>query len=285
MTRSRSSNAIIPYARSAAVPMGLYALDQLIRNSPSVISAGAQALSRRATNSLNSLSPLVSQIKPGELAYSVPGGATFSMQSTSSRKKKRGKRRGARASPGRSLSTPSVRFVGKAYTTVVNTGLGIGPWNLWLGYKNTNATASLGTISSSFSNMCSVFASVRFHQVKVTFVPFVSDSKQGTVGICFDPRHTTANVNKTVAEIVNKGGTISDIKAPMTLVWTPDTEQERETKLTDDASAVALTAIGEGSLRAFAPGLICLRSDNDVAAATTFGSLLIEIDVTFSDLN
>jgi hypothetical protein len=83
---------------------------------------------------------------------------------------------------------------------------------------------------------------------------------------------------------IERRGVLTDVKAPITFNWTPDTEQERESKNTDEASTIALTAIGEGSLRAFSPGYLRFYSDNSLAQGGQIGNFLIEADVTFSDL-
>lgn len=281
MTNSRNSNQLIPYARSAMVPMGLYALDALLRQTPGVITAGANALGRGATNYLSSVGnaqTITTVPSRGSKNFQVMNG-----RSQSSKKSRNRHGKNSRAIP-RSPSRQSIRAVFPAFYSPTNGGTGAMAIDYWLGYKNTNSNGSLGTTSTPFGSLCNTFQTVAWHSVKVSYIPTCSDSTTGSLALCFNPNHKQMTTTFYQQGCIERRGVLTDVKAPITFNWTPDTEQERESKNTDEASTIALTAIGEGSLRAFSPGYLRFYSDNSLAQGGQIGNFLIEADVTFSDL-
>jgi hypothetical protein len=193
--------------------------------------------------------------------------------------------RGRKKSIPRNLSSNSnIRTTIPLYISVQNTGAGVMGMDIWLGYKNTNAGVSLGTSSTPFQALSNTFQTVTFHSVTVSYVPTCGDTTTGDLAICFNPNHKQLTAALNQQQIIERRGCLTDVKAPMVFKWVPDTEQEREAKNTDEAAGLALSAVGEGSLRAFAPGYIRAYSTNSLAGSVAIGSFLIQADVTFSDL-
>jgi hypothetical protein len=278
MTRSSNSNAIIPYARSAAVPMGLYALDALLRQTPGIITAGANALGRKTTNFLNGTNP------PGQVtSMGAPRSSLLGYDaSLSNCKIKKGRRRKQRVS--RQIAQHQFRVQIPVLFGLTNTAANLLTGSIWLGSQNTNFAYDFSASNSNvFSSLAGAFRYVKWHSVVAKFLPTTGDSTTGSMAICFDASQLS-NTPITSRQIIERRGVISDVKAPFIFKWTPDTEQERETKMNTDSSSVAVTAVGEGSLRAFAPGALRLRSDNSLVDTTPIGNLVLELDVTFSDV-
>jgi len=131
--------------------------------------------------------------------------------------------------------------------------------------------------------MGAAFATFTVHSISVQFIPFVADTTKGQVGFTFNSYHQGLSTSTTYASIIERGGILGDVKAPFRMNWVPDTEQERESKCLADASSVAVSAVGSGSLRNFAPGYFQLHGTNDLATGEIFGALIFEFDITFSD--
>jgi hypothetical protein len=194
------------------------------------------------------------------------------------------RKRGRKKSIPRSPSSSNIRTTVPLYVSAQNTGAGVMSMDIWLGYKNTLAALSLGTASTPFGALSNTFQTVTFHSVIVSYVPTCGDTTTGDLAIGFNPNHKQLTSALNQQQLIERRGCLTDVKAPIVFKWVPDTEQEREAKNTDEAAGLALSAVGEGSLRAFAPGYIRAYSTNSLAGAVAIGSFLIHVDVTFSDL-
>lgn len=261
--------------------MGLYALDALLRQTPSIMTAGANALGRKTTNYLNSFG-VTSTPTPSTQDYSVRM-APMRLAGPSSKKKNR--RRGKKATLYASPRDGNIRLRVPIFVPLLNTQDNACITKLALMGRNDDIIKTLYYHSNNFGGMTAVFQTVTYHRMVAKFVPTVSDSTSGSFAMGFNPLHSAVNTNASYQTIIERRGVMNDIKIPSTFVWSPDTSQEAESKLTSDSTGVAISAVGEGSLRSFFPGFLMIRSENSLVNAASVGSLLIEVDVTFSDIN
>lgn len=172
-------------------------------------------------------------------------------------------------------STNSVRLVLKDFQAISNQATA---GQCFLGYSLSYATdtsnATLGTIMTRFSSMGNLYRSFYINSIGVTFVPYVSTSNGGNIGIGFDPdpeAGTPSSLGQVVRHRVSRMG---DIQQQFTLVYSPRIDRRTEPLYTLNSATRDETALSFGVLQ--------IASYNTVGASPSgnIGSLLLELDVT-----
>jgi hypothetical protein len=194
---------------------------------------------------------------------------------------KKGKKRKTKIS--RPLSHPSdftptmeFTFVSGVSTNGANVALGV----IWMGYKNTNFTASFSSISSQYQSVAGIFQWQKFHYIKVEWQPYVAYTASGNLvlSIVEDPTLAYSAPTSTQSLVQRRIKGYGDIKEPIAITWTPSDEQQRETKETADASG-ATGAV----LRDYAPCQLAYWGTTN-QTNQFIGNLVITVKVTFSGM-
>jgi len=244
-----------------------------------VARAGMGALSRKLSTALNTV-----QSSPATTAFNsqMRGG----LGGIGQRKSRRGRRRRSRSKVNRPLSTDCVTATLKGtlqLNAITTTGNYAGM--IWLGYKNTNSTAYLSGISIPFSGLANVYQFFELLHLKAEFMPIAADTASASISLCIDTNVANAENTATVTQIMDKRGSVTaDIKSPCVFNWTPENEQERETKMTNDASGITVSNANYALLRAYAPGLLSFNaSTNLTSSAALLGYLIVTVTARFSE--
>lgn len=156
--------------------------------------------------------------------------------------------------------------------------------NFWPGYADTSYDNSMSSISTTqYTNLATIFRFQTFHSITIEWVPLTPYTTSGWAGIQVYPDPTIAAVGINNVQLFTERdcGVVSDVKKPCKLRWVPQTEEEREAKVTTTATGVTGAA-----RRNFAPCNVYLSviGTNLTAAPTLVGHFVISTDITLSGL-
>lgn len=294
MTR-QSTNAIIPYTKSVfSNPFISYLAYEGLRQVPGITRAAFNSGGKQIQNWLQNQSTTT----PSAVNYSIPNGMLTNplnkvvgkskRQGRGRRKNRSGVPRTLRIAPGDNLPVNFKTLI--PITTLTTTGI-VGA-HIGFCYKSALTAASagnfdIGQVGTVFAGLCNIYQYVTYKRAKVTYIPQVASTTAGSLAICFESNfaNLVSVPNSYISAVERRNGVLTDVKLPCVFVWTPDNEQEREAKLTNDSSGSSFSAGTAGNIRAYMPGALkYYTSTNLTSSATTIGQFMIEMDVVFSEL-